>query len=182
MARDRARSSFTVEVRRGRTSGIDADPKNSLWRGLDLAGEAARHDGIATPAPRSAAGSPASPDPFAQRPRVQPRETLQGRVLPSLLPTTNLVEESQPEPEASEILARVRRPRPVRPTSKAVEAVVADGVVEIVSDDDADGDAPTVEAAAGAVVQPRLRRREPRGERVLRAGERWKRRLPRSLW
>lgn len=177
MARDRARSSFTVEVRRGRTTGIETDPKRSLWRGLDLAGEAARHEPVMTPA-----AAPAIPtrDPFAPRPAARRPDAPQGRVLPSLLPTEpTLVEEPAPEPPAPEVLPRVRRPRPARVRA---ETVLESPVTAVVEDDAQDTDADEPGTVSDPLGQPRLRRRAPRGERVLRAGERWKRRLPRSLW
>jgi hypothetical protein len=186
MARDRARSSFTVEVRRGRSTPIETDPKRSLWRGLDLAGEAARHDGVpqaaaaqAAPPPRAAV-APQARDLFAARPAAPLREA--PRILPSLMQAPALVEEA-PEPAREEKLPRVRRVR--QRAVAAVQPIYEPDPDEVFDDaEEADEVAPvaqeTTEAVAGETI--RLRRRAPRGERVLRAGERWKRRLPRALW
>ena len=196
MARDRARSSFTVEVRRGRSTPVETDPKRALWRGHDLAGEAARHEAVATTAEPVAAAASARAL-FARMPSTVPgREA--PRILPSLIEAPAPVEEAAAPAQADERLPRVRRarrPRAERPSPEPeflVPEFLApdllgpdpDEVFDEEADDASDGlpGAVLAEGSPEALAEPRLRRRQPRGERVLRAGERWKRRLPRALW
>ena len=179
MARDRARSSFTVEVRRGRSTPVETDPKRALWRGHDLAGESARHEAITRAAEPAPVASQATSDLFAARAPVVLRET--PRVLPSLLAGPALIEEPALPPERDEPLPRVRRarrPRAERPT----EAPLAGPDPDEVFDEAPEAIFAPVPATEDQAEPLRLRRRAPRDERVLRAGERWKRRLPRALW
>lgn len=183
MARDRARSSFTVEVRRGRSTPVETDPKRALWRGLDLAGEGARHDAVAGPA--SAASAAPARDVFAAR-QPAPAPGAAPRILPSLIEAPAPAEDASAPPETEERLPRVRRARAPRPTPEPIFAGpdLDEDPDEVFDEDDDSSGGPALVGGLSdpGTAAPRLRRREPRGERVLRAGERWKRRLPRALW
>lgn len=169
MARDRARSSFTVEVRRGRGStgstSETPDLKRVLWRGVDLA--------AATPPEPVAPPPEPSRDVFqaAARPTAAPK-----RILPSLIGGPA----AEPEVDVKVALAKpARSPRPR--VARPVQAAAIDGPVAVAKSPLPRADqAPPVERTAEQ--SPRTRQKTWRGDRVLKAGERWKRRLPRACW
>ncbi|WP_018263783.1 hypothetical protein [Methylobacterium sp. WSM2598] len=204
MTRYRARPSFTVEIKRTRTSpaasseaGEPKAPANTLWAGTGLIEEAAaatqsgRFDDAPLPAPAKTASS-------AQGSSAQ---TPSRRVLPSLIAPP---EPPAPEPEPAPVEEEPVFRRPGRPaTRKAVPAPkgpalkgpalkgpAQTGFVwpEDWPDEPPAAPAPAPEPAPPALAPvslaalravgeaaPRPKRRE--GD--LRVGERWKRRLPR---
>ena len=199
MTRHRARPSFTVEIKRPRSSALpfqdDPDRQRaaqSLWRGTPLA-EARAHvleSTFAVSEPR--------PDPgaiFADR-TTTTRTTTPGttskaepagpsrRVLPSLI-------QPEPEPVAAPVVAEApveAAPRPARAARPALTArrtpapreaaPASPGPVEAPRPAPQPMPAAVIETAEGAPE----RRHVPRGRQALKAGERWKRRLPRILW
>ena len=200
MKRSRVQRPFTVEIKsRGRQTGSLQDQPSvpspsqpsSLWAGLNLQGELTDHPEtpitIEAEAPRVA--EPRAPEPEKRR------------VLPSLLAP-------EPEPVAAEPesafaaeprLPRVRRiaakPWPqAQPTWAQAEArAAADAPLVhakiLVSPAQPAPSAHELGSTGPGIAEPgsaepaaaRLRR-ERRGMPGLRAGERWKRRLPRSCW
>lgn len=165
MARDRARSSFTVEVKRGRVplSTESVDPRRSLWRGLDLAAEANRFDVLQRDLEPTAAP--------ARAPEMASPAAARGRILPSLIAPPEPVAETPAKAEPRPRVARASPVRRPRSPSPPVEAVVEARPI-------------AKPVPAEPVIRPAEtpRRRVARGDRVLRAGERWKRRLPRACW
>ena len=181
---------FTVEVKHTRTSRAalaDATARSrkgpDLWRGLPL---------IADEKPAKVV--PAQHAPVGRATPIQP-EVPARRVLPSLVPTFAMPAEPEgPEERAAladERLPRVRRPKqPTKreqtpaaqvfstpstasksaPQSRIVPVVVAPAVADV----------PTV-IAHPAPAQGRAARRNQQAA-ALRPGERWKRRLPSTLW
>ena len=180
---------FTVEIKHTRTSRgslSDATARsrksNDPWQGLPL---------IADDKPAEV--KPVQPVSVASSEAAQ-LEAPARRVLPSLVPTfampVELEVQAVHEAPAPERLPRVRRVKPpAEPVQKSAARVSARRGPPA-------GPAvqPRVKPAAvpaaitapvmtpqPAVAQARTARRGPQGK-TLRAGERWKRRLPRVLW
>ena len=187
MTRHRARPSFTVEIKRNRNASLSLheDPgreraAQALWHGTPLAEAPHRPHVLET----AFARAETSTKPPASKPAPS---TPARRVLPSLIqPIAADPEPTPPSPiESPAPKARATRPAvAVKPRRKAVPAP-----------------APRrVEMAAPIIAPPPLqvqtappiaqeRSAEERGRRYtrrkppeLKAGERWKRRLPRACW
>ncbi|ACL61148.1 hypothetical protein [Methylobacterium nodulans] len=184
MTRYRARPSFTVEIKRTRTSPIAASsetaaPKaqaSALWAGTGLIEEAA----AATQSGRFDP-EPTAPQPSRSRAAAAPSR----RVLPSLIvPPEPPPPEPEPVVEEEPIFRRQRRPAARKPAAPPARR----GFVwpEDWPDEPPAAPAPAVAPPDPAPVAlaavrnvseaaPRSKRREEE----LRVGERWKRRLPR---
>jgi hypothetical protein len=184
MTRNRVRRSFTVEVKsRGRPGSnlheatkSSSPPPSVLWAGTDLSRELARlaeaPATIADPAP-------------AEKPveKVEAR-----RILPSLLVAEPIAVEPEPILTREPRLPRVRRVperKKAKPKLEAVETPTSSAPPR------APVPAPQVSARAAAPVavqavvpvpEQRAVKARNKVEPTLKAGERWKRRLPRVCW
>jgi len=171
---------FTVEVKHTRTSRValvdtTTRPRehHDLWWDIPAATADKPAEALLAPA---APAEPAQPEAPARR------------VLPSLMPM--FAAASEPEaPEADEAapierLPRVRRAkaatkRAPKPVAEPVPAfVAAPAISRPATSTPASATAATVQPAAMPVRPIRLSRQAD----TLKAGERWKRRLPRHLW
>jgi hypothetical protein len=180
---------FTVEVKHTRTSRAsltDATARTrkgqDLWRGIRL-----------DPSDEPSEVKPVQPAPVVHSEPVQSK-ALAPRVLPSLVPTFSMpVEPEVPEVRevpAAERLPRVRRAKPpAEPVQKPAARTGAGRGPRAGSEiqpqvTPAAAPAPIAKPAVVtqlALAQLRTPRRSKPTE-TLRAGERWKRRLPRVLW
>jgi hypothetical protein len=177
---------FTVEVKQTRASRAfltDATARSrkgqDLWRGIPL-----------DPGGEPVEVKPVRPAPVVHSEPVQSKAPTP-RVLPSLVPTFSMpVEPEVPEAPAPKRLPRVRRVKPpAEPVQKPATRTSARRGPRAVSPIQpqlipAAAPAPIakpVVATQPAAAQARTARRSQPTE-TLRAGERWKRRLPRVLW
>jgi hypothetical protein len=180
---------FTVEVKHTRTSRAsltDATARTrkgqDLWRGipLDRSDEPSEVKSV-------------RPAPVVHSEPVQPKAPAP-RVLPSLVPTFSMPVESEVpevrEVPAAERLPRVRRAKPPaelvqKPASRtgAGRAPCAGSAIQpqVTPAAAPASIAKPVVATQPAAAQARTARRSQPAV-TLRAGERWKRRLPRVLW
>ena len=184
MTRNRVRRSFTVEVKsRSRlASSVHEAPKSSspppsvLWAGTDLSRELAR-----------LAEAPVA---IADRaPAQKVVEKIEARrVLPSLLAAEPITVEPAPAPVREPRLPRVRRVSErtkVQPKLDAVSAPANSAASRSrplagKTGDRASPVGPVLNAAPVAVLRTMKARRKV--EPAPKAGERWKRRLPRACW
>ncbi|WP_407523809.1 hypothetical protein [Methylobacterium oryzisoli] len=183
MTRNRVRRSFTVEVKGRGRSGLNlheatkssSPPPSVLWAGTGLSQELAQlaDDPVSTAAPSPAKQSVE---------KVEAR-----RVLPSLLVAEPITVEPEPAPVREPRLQRVRRvsermkAKPKREASEKPTAQTISWPREPVSQ----FQPPAVPVAAQALApstKPRTVKVRSKAEPTLRAGERWKRRLPRACW
>ncbi|WP_298953508.1 hypothetical protein [uncultured Methylobacterium sp.] len=201
MTRNRARPSFTVEIKRNRPAPVlaagDADhvpsepvkrgTGRSLWEGTSLFEEVAAAESSgrfdAEPLPEPVAAK--APSPVAAQPR---------RVLPSLIAPP---EPPAPEPievHREERLPPVRRPQAIEKKTKPAPRPARTAFVwpEDWPDEPVVA-APPPPAPAPRPIEPQedvsaatpgeARSRPPRRRDAdLHAGQRWKRRLPRVCW
>ena len=188
MLRSRVRRSFTVEVKSKTRQSLSwpepSTPSLVNWAALDPAPE--------TPSPFDSVWSDEAPT--ATAPPVaaeKPRRILQSLIV------------AEPEPDVSEAaiereprLPRVRRVKPApsrtdmaRDDVARAKAAPSDAIWSFADIADASADltvaTPSVKArpeAAASTVMPARKLQKPRAaEPALAPGERWKRRLPRSL-
>jgi hypothetical protein len=192
MKRSRVQRPFTVEIksRNRQTGSLQDQPSvpspavpSGLWAGLNLQGDLI--DRPETPPP-SEAEAPRKVEPRAPEPEKR-------RVLPSLLAPAPEPVETDAAPTAEPRLPRVRRvaakPRPQAQPAWAEALAEPDApaprrsgiVVPSAQSAPEASDRSDSELGASELALARLRR-ERRGLPGLRAGERWKRRLPRSCW
>lgn len=180
---------FTVEVKHTRTSRASLHEATSrsrkgpdLWRGIPL--------GVGE---EPSEVKPVLPAPVVHSEPVLPKAPAP-RVLPSLVPTFSMpIEPEMPEVlevPAAERLPRVRRAKPsaepVQKPAARIGAGRAPRARSVIQPQLTPAATPAsvakpVVAAQPAVAQARTARRSQSAE-TLRAGERWKRRLPRVLW
>ncbi|EIZ82529.1 hypothetical protein WYO_4883 [Methylobacterium sp. GXF4] len=175
---------FTVEVKNTRPSRVAlADtttrPRESQTLWWDLPTETAEKPAVAQPAPTA---------PVASAPPEAPAR----RVLPSLMPM--FTTEDEPDTAADEApsierLPRVRRAKvAAKPaTKRAPKAEAARPIFTPAPAVSRPAPAPSAPAPARAAVNqpaamPTRAIRLSRQADTLKAGERWKRRLPRHLW
>jgi hypothetical protein len=180
---------FTVEVKHTRTSRAsltDATARSrkghDLWRGIPL--------GVGE---EPSEVKPVLPAPVVHSEPVQPKAPAP-RVLPSLVPTFSMpVEPEVPEVRAvpdAERLPRVRRVKPPAEPVQTSAARIGAGrkprAGSTAQPQVTPAAVPAPIATSGVEAQPAAaqartaRRTQPAA--TLRAGERWKRRLPRVLW
>ena len=172
---------FTVEVKNTRPSRVAlADtttrPRESQTLWWDLPTETAEKPAVAQPAAPVASAPPEAPA---------------RRVLPSLMPMFSTEPETPEVDEAASIerLPRVRRAKvAAKPaTKRAPKADAARPIVTPAPAVSRPAPAPSAPAPARAAVSqptamPARAIRLSRQADTLKAGERWKRRLPRHLW
>lgn len=183
MTRNRVRRSFTVEVKGRGRSGLNlheavkssSPPPSVLWAGTGLSQELAQlaEDPVSTAAP-----SPAK----------QPVVTIEARrVLPSLLVAEPIAVEPEPAPAREPRLPRVRRAaecmevKPKRKPSEKPTTSTLSWPPEPVSQ----FRPPAVPVAAQDLAlsaKPRTVKVRSKAKPTLKAGEKWKRRLPRACW
>ena len=170
---------FTVEVKQTRTSRtplVDATPRSRASQDVwwDIPTVAADRPAEMLFAPVAQA-EPAAPEAPARR------------VLQSLVPMFSIEPETPEADEAAstERLPRVRRAKPAlkpgpKPAPKPMSRSVQKPVAEVMAP--APVPAKTAAALGEPAAMPVRPTRLPRQGDTLRAGERWKRRLPRHLW
>ncbi|WP_375463294.1 DNA-binding protein [uncultured Methylobacterium sp.] len=167
MLRSRVRRSFTVEIK-SKTRHVPSWPETQApspvnWAALDPSPEPPE-----TPPAEAAAGL---------REIEKPR-----RILPSLLAAEPAPEVPEPAAEREPPLPRVRRVKPRRPLSEPAPSVPSWSLADF--DDAAPAPEPAIAPPASVAQSAPPARKVPlrRTSAVLRPGERWKRRLPRSCW
>ena len=184
MTRNRVRRSFTVEVKSRSRFGSNlheatkssSPPPSVLWAGTDLTQELSR---LVEEPVDAALPSPAK----------QPVTKVEARrVLPSLLVVEPIAVETAPTPMREPRLPRVRRASErmkAKPKPSASETATNSALIRL----PASAHQPRTLAAmpvAGTSPAPAGRPRavKMRGKvgPKLKAGERWKRRLPRACW
>ena len=183
MTRNRVRRSFTVEVKgRGRSSlnlqeaaKSSSPPPSVLWAGTGLSQELAQFAEYPV--------STAAPSPTKQSvEKVEAR-----RVLPSLLLVEPIAVEPEPAAVREPRLPRVRRAAErmkVKPKRKASEKPTTSTFSwppEPISQFRPPA-APVAAQALAPSTKLRTVKVRSKAEPTLRAGERWKRRLPRACW
>ena len=174
---------FTVEIKHTRTSRTSLTYATARSRrGQDLWGSL----------PVAAAHKPAEVQsaPLAHSEPARPEAPVR-RVLPSLVPMCAMpVEPETPEVREAPVTERLPRVRRVKPPTKREQqpaAVAANALPAPAKPQVTPAIAALAPAQATTVVrqpaspQPRTARRTQQAV-TLRAGERWKRRLPRVLW
>jgi hypothetical protein len=180
---------FTVEVKHTRTSRASLHEATSrsrkghdLWQGLPLVGD-----------DEPAETQPVQPTPEARAEPIR-AEAPARRVLPSLVPTFAMPVEPEgpkaPEVPAVDRLPRVRRVKPPAEPVQTSAARIGAGrkprAGSTAQPQVTPAAVPAPIATSGVEAQPAAaqaraaRRTQPAA--TLRAGERWKRRLPRVLW
>ncbi|SFM16625.1 hypothetical protein [Methylobacterium pseudosasicola] len=172
---------FTVEVKHTRTSRValvDATTRprehHDLWWDIPA---------VTADKPTEPADAPVVPAEPA-RPEAPAR-----RVLPSLVPMFSTASEPEaPEEDEAPTIERLPRVRRVKTASKRAPKPAAEAVRPVFTPAPAIARQPTSApaAATAAPAQPAAMPVRPirlsRQGDTLKAGERWKRRLPRHLW
>jgi hypothetical protein len=173
---------FTVEVKHTRTSRValvDAPTRSrenhDLWWDIPA---------VTADKPAEALFAPA-----VQAEPTQPEAPPARRVLPSLMPMFASEPEAAEADEAPSIerLPRVRRAKPATATKRAPKPVAEVARPAVVAAPAATRQAtgtpaPVTAAPAQPTAMPVRPIRLSRQADTLKAGERWKRRLPRHLW
>ncbi|WP_407531054.1 hypothetical protein [Methylobacterium oryzisoli] len=184
MTRNRVRRSFTVEVKGRGRSGLNlqeatkssSPPPSVLWAGTDLSRELAQ---LAEEPVKTALPS------LTQ----QPAEKVEARrILPSLLVVEPMAVEPEPAVEREPRLPRVRRgsewlkAKPKREAGeKPVDSVIPRLPISALQPQTLAAMPVAAPDPAQAVRLRRVKMHSKVGPK-LKAGERWKRRLPRACW
>lgn len=175
---------FTVEVKNTRTSKASLTPATARLRSGETL-QSGWASLVAASEPTAQVSQPA-PEVSSHQPQVKAPVR---RVLPSLVPIFEPPTEPEPPVEATEPkLPRVRRPRakaerslPASEPSSAQTLPLLPVIGFPVVSKGASAAAVLPAAAPRAEALPTRPQRAPRSGIGLRAGERWKRRLPRIL-